>query len=320
MKKSKIIGTGMYVPPYKLTNQDLEKMVDTSNEWIISRTGIEERRICKDEETTDIAFNAAVMAIKNAGIKAEEIDMIIMATITSENLTPSGACEVQKKLGAINATAFDINAACSGFIYGLTIADSFICSGGAKNVLVVGAEVLSKIVDWKDRNTCVLFGDGAGAALLTQSESEGIMGYVTKSNGDKGEYLKCASRQLNEDNSILNNKFVTMNGKEVFKFATKAMVDSVEEVLKKSNTKIEDIKYIIPHQANKRIIEFAASKLNLPLEKFYINLNLYGNTSSASIPIALSEVVEKAMVKKGDKIILVGFGGGLTYGCILIEW
>lgn len=324
MRRSKIVGTGMYVPKNIITNGDLTTLVDTSDEWITSRTGIKERRISRGEDTSDLGTKAANMALKNSGLKGEDIDMIIFATLTSETLTPSCACIVQKNIGAVNATAFDVNAACSGFIYALTIADSFIKSNNAKKVLVIGAEVLSKITNWRDRNTCVLFGDGAGAVVLSHSEEEGILSFYTKSVGEKGDCLKCESIKVKDsflvDSPDLNSNYIKMEGREVFKFATTAIIEAIEKTLEAANLSIEDIKYIVPHQANYRIIDFAAKRLKLDMDKFYVNLDRYGNTSSASIPIALHEMNEKGMFKKGDYVIMVGFGGGLTYGAIALKW
>lgn len=327
MKNIKIKGVGSYVPSRVVTNYDLSNLVDTSNEWIVERTGIVERRITEGEDTSSIAFKAAEQAINDANISKEEIDLIIVATITPDSFTPSVACNLQKMLGAKNATAFDINAACTGFIYALEVGESLLRSNRYKNALIVGAETLSKIVDWKDRSTCVLFGDGGGAAVLSVEECEesfGIIKTYSISEGEKGDALKAYA------NDVINpfllgdieerNKFVNMNGREVFKFATKAMVNSIYEVLKDTSYSLGHVDYIIPHQANLRIIDYAAKKLNISLSKFYINLEKYGNTSSASIPIALDGIYKEGKIKKGNIIILVGFGGGLTCGATLIKW
>lgn len=325
MINSKIIATGNYTPSFILTNEDISKFVDTNDEWIVSRTGIKERRIATEDDTSDIGTKAALEALRNSGLKAEDIDLIIFASITGEMLTPSMACIVQKNIGAINATAFDINAACSGFIYGLTIAHSLISIKQAKNALVIGAEVLSKIVNWEDRNTCVLFGDGAGAAVVSASEEKGILSLYTKSVGEKGDSLECGALSLRnpfakKEEIQSKDNHVIMDGREVFKFATSAIIEAIEKVISDGNCSLEEVKYIIPHQANYRIIDFASRKLNIPLNKFYINVDKYGNTSAASIPIALHEMNNNAMLQKGDKIVMVGFGGGLTYGAALIEW
>lgn len=323
MLYSKIVGTGMYVPKNIVSNDDLSKFVDTNHEWIVTRTGIEERRISTGEETSDIAYEAAYEALESSSLKAEDLDYIIVATLSGEVVCPSIACIVQKRLNAKNATAFDINAACTGFIYGVTLADSLIKSGSCKNALVIGAEVLSKVMNWEDRNTCVLFGDGAGAAVLSASENQGIICSKTKSFGDIGDCLKVGGKEL--DNPFAHKKnsimpYISMEGKEVFRFATGVMVELVEKVVKESGINLEEVAMIVPHQANLRIIDYAARKLKVSLDKFYINLNKYGNTSAASVPIALDEAVKFGKIKKGDYIILVGFGGGLTCGATLIKY
>ena len=325
MEEINIKGFGAYAPLNIVTNDDLVKIVDTSDEWISSRTGIKERRISKGEDTSDISVKAASIALKRAGISGQDIDLIVVATITPDMFTPSVACLVQKKIGAIGAMAFDINAACSGFIYGLQTAYSMMSYNPVfKNVLVIGAETLSKIIDWEDRSTCVLFGDGGGAVVLSQNRSnpKKMVSFYSKSEGDKGEYLTAGAFDVVNpyiDEVIEKNKKVEMNGREVFKFATTSIVDGVCKVLEQSNLTIEDIDYIVPHQANYRIIEYSAKKLKIKTEKFYTNVDMYGNTSSGSIPIALNEMHEKGILREGDKIIMVGFGGGLTYGAVLIE-
>ncbi|MBU3206144.1 ketoacyl-ACP synthase III [Clostridium algidicarnis] len=324
MSEVKIIGTGSYMPKGITTNDDLSKWVDTSDEWISSRTGIKERRLSIGENTSELASKAAIKALENANMKAEDIELIIVATITGDSFTPSTACIVQENIGAFNAVAFDISAACSGFIFGLNTSYQFIKGGQMKNALVIGAEVLSKIVDFKDRNTCVLFGDGAGAAILKASKEQGILYNYIGSDGINGkESLNCPAVQVSNPYTKIEKKeesFITMNGKEVFRFAVKIIPKSIEKILEDTNNSLDDIKYIIPHQANLRIVEFAAKKLKVDIEKFYVNLDKYGNTSSASIPIALDEMNRKGLLKKGDKIILVGFGGGLTWGSTLIQW
>lgn len=324
MEEINIKGFGAYAPSLKVTNDDLTALVDTSDEWIVSRTGIRERRISQGEDTSQISVKAAKVALDRANIKGEEIDLIIVATITPDMFTPSVACLVQKEIGAKKAMAFDINAACSGFIYGLQVAYSMMSNKVFNNVLVIGAETLSKIIDWSDRGTCVLFGDGGGAVVLTKSgmNSKKLISFYSRSEGDKGEFL--TSYAFDVVNPYVKeiekrNKKVEMNGREVFKFATSSIVHSVNELLKENNLNIEDIHYIVPHQANYRIIEYSAKKLGVNVEKFYTNLDRFGNTSSASIPIALDEMFEKGLLREGMKIILVGFGGGLTYGSALIE-
>lgn len=305
------IGTGAYVPEKILTNEDLSKMVDTSDEWIFSRTGIRERRIAENEESSSMAAKAAENAIRNSGIKTEDIDLIIVATLTPDSFIPSTACRVQSIIGATKATCFDVAAACTGFIYGIDIAAQFIQTGRFKTALVIGVEKLSKVVNWKDRDTCVLFGDAAGAAVLRASQEKKVLKFYTGSDGTKGNFLTCG---------IGENEYVNMNGKEIFKFAVNIIPQCVHEVILGTGIELKDIKYIIPHQANTRIIDSSAKKLGLEKEKFYLNLDRYGNTSAASIAVALDEISGKGLLKKGDKIILAGFGGGLTYGAALIEW
>lgn len=319
----KIVCTGSYAPNKIVTNFDLSKLVDTSDEWISSRTGIKERRISEGEDTSAIASKAALRAIKAANINTMDIDLIIVATTSPDSFTPSTACLVQAEIGADNATCFDIAAACSGFIYALNTAVQFIKSGSVKTALIIGAEVLSKIIDWSDRSTCVLFGDGAGAAILAACDKNSVLSVYTGSEGKKSEFLNCPAVTVKNPfikESIKTSNFISMNGKEIFRFATKVIPKGIEEVLKKSQYSLDDVKYIIPHQANMRIIEYVAKKLGIDCKKFYINLDKYGNTSAASIPIALDEMVKADLLSSGDKIILVGFGGGLTFGSALIEW
>ncbi|KOA19058.1 3-oxoacyl-[acyl-carrier-protein] synthase 3 [Clostridium homopropionicum DSM 5847] len=323
MFEVRILGTGSYAPDNVVKNKDISKLVDTNDEWIVERTGIRERRVSTGEETSMLSVEAARRAIKDAGISPEDIELIIVATATPDNFIPSTACMVQKELEAKNATCFDVSAACTGFIYAVSIATQFIKTGQIKTALVIGAETLSKILNWEDRNTCILFGDGAGAAVLQRSDKQGIISLYTGSDGTGGEHLVLPAVQLNNPYCKSNNdtkNFVSMNGREIFKFATKIVIKCIEEVLKDTPYTLEDIKYIIPHQANAKIIEFVAKKLKVDNSKFYINLDRYGNTSGASIPIALDEVNKKGLLSSGDKIILVGFGGGLTFGAQLIEW
>lgn len=326
MNKVQVIGTGSYVPPKVVNNNDLSCIVDTSDEWISSRTGIRERRISEGEDTSDMASKAALKAIKNAGIKAEDIDLIIVATATPDSFIPSTACIVQSNIKAVNATCFDISAACSGFIYGLDIATQFIRTGSSNTVLVIGAETLSKILNWEDRNTCVLFGDGAAAAILKTSDVEGILSIYRGSDGSKGKALVSDAIPVknpyvskeNLDKQV--NAEIRMDGREIFKFAVKIITQGVEKLLADAGCSLEDIKYIVPHQANCRIIELAAKKLGVKEEKFYLNLNRFGNTSAASVGIALDDMVQQNLLQRGDKILLIGFGGGLTYGGLIIEW
>ncbi|MGG7097625.1 beta-ketoacyl-ACP synthase III [Clostridium sardiniense] len=325
MKEVKIKGVGSYVPSQVITNDDLSKIVDTNHQWILERTGICERRISEGEDTSSIAYKAAKVAMDKAGIKGEEIDLIIVATITPDSFTPSVACILQKMIGAKNATAFDLNAACTGFIYSLEVAESLLKTGRYKNALVVGAETLSKIIDWKDRSTCVLFGDGGGAAVIgiDEEEKSGIINTYSISEGEKGDALTAGANDVINPfakEEVIKSKYVQMNGREVFRFATGAMVDSIKKVLEGTGYNLEDIDYVVPHQANLRIIDYAAKKLGLSKEKFYVNLERVGNTSSASVPMALADMDNEGKLKDGDLIVLVGFGGGLTCGATLIKW
>ncbi len=304
-----IRGMGYYVPDKVLTNFDLEKMVDTSDDWITTRTGIKERRIAGSESLTDMAYRASLEALESAQIDPQEIDTIILATLTPDLGFPASACLLQARLGANRAYAFDISAACSGFLYGLEIASSMLSSGRAKRVLLVGAEKLSQIVDWTDRSTCVLFGDGAGAVVLS-SEGEGeLLASVMRSDGNYWEILyaeRCG--------------YIKMKGKELFKLAVRSMADVCEEVLQRAGVSTQDIDLIVPHQANIRIMQALAEKLNVPMEKVYSNIHKYGNTSAASIPIALCEAYKEGKLKRGDLVLLTAMGGGLTWGASLIRF
>ncbi len=323
MKEVAIAGIGRYIPPKVVTNNMLSKIVDTNDEWIVSRTGIKQRHITTGENTSDIASKAAFKALENAGIDALDLDLIIVATCTPDMFTPATACIVQKNIGAKNAFAFDLSAACSGFIYGIDIAKSMMKQNNIKNSLIIGAETLSKTLNWDDRSTCILFGDGAGAAVLSLSEEKGIVHTICKSQGDKWQNLTVPGKDVKNPyikEADIQNPYLQMNGGEIFKFATVTMVKLIKKILKENDLTLEDIDYIVPHQANERIIQFAAKKLDLPMEKFYVNIDEYGNTSAASIPIAISEMEEKHLLEKGNKIIAVGFGAGLTSGACLIEW
>lgn len=324
MYNSKIIGFESYVPENVITNQDLSDIVETSDEWISSRTGICKRRISIGEDTSSLATKVAIELIKKSSISPEDIDIIIVATITPDYLTPSTACIVQGKLGAKNAICFDINAACSGFVYALSVADKFLKTGIYKNAIVIGSETLSKIVDWKDRGTCVLFGDGAGGTILTSSKDENsIIVEDLKSDGEAWKSITGGKIPMKnpfiKDMEDLDEFFLQMNGRDVFNFATKTVPRSIQKVLDKANESLDNIKYIVPHQANLRIVEVVAKKLKVSMDKFYLNLEMYGNTSSASIPIAFSEMLKNGLLSSGDKIILTGFGGGLTWGSILVK-
>ncbi len=323
MRNIEIIGTGSYTPKHMVTNEMLETIMDTSNEWIVSRTGIESRHISTGEETSDLATKAALEALKDSNLQAEEIDLVIVATCSPDSLVPSVACKVQKNIGAHNAMAFDINAACSGFVFGLDIARGFMASGRFKTALIIGAEVLSKIINWEDRSTSILFGDGAGAAVLKESTVDGLSYINCKSEGEKWEALTCGSVALENPfimDAIPVNSKVTMEGKEIYKFAVKVMESEFNRILNDANLKKEDIDFIVPHQANIRMIEAFSKKIGVSLEKFIINLNRFGNTSGASIPIALDEGNKSGAFKKGNKIVVIGFGGGLTFGSALITW
>ncbi len=324
--KAGILGTGSFVPENKLTNKDLEKMVDTSDEWIVTRTGIKERRIAPQSMTTSyMATEAAKKAIGDAGIEASEIDLIIVATVVPDMNFPSTACLVQANIKATKAAAFDIEVGCSGFIYGLSIAKQFVESGTYKTVLVIAADVLSKITNWEDRNTCVLFGDGAGAAIVGQvKEGYGILDNVIGADGSGGMhlYMPAGGSRMPASEDTVKNKLHTihMNGQEVFKFAVNVMNTATVEVLNRCGLKPEDVDLFIPHQANIRIIDAAMKKLKLSKEKVFINLDKYGNMSAASVIVALDEALKAGKIKNGDIILMVAFGAGLTWGSTVIKW
>jgi 3-oxoacyl-[acyl-carrier-protein] synthase-3 len=325
MYYSEIAGVGGYVPEKIVSNEELESIVDTTDDWIATRTGIIERRISTGEKTTQMAVRAALNAIKDAAIEVEEIDLVILATITPDFFTPSTANLVQAELKLRDITSFDISAGCTGFIYGMQIADQFIKTGKYSCALVIGAEVLSKVVDWQDRNTCVLFGDGAGAVILKSSLQDGIISTYTGSCGDIEGLLTVPAISVknpffNGESVLEDHSYIFMNGKEIFKFATRIMLQSIEKVLKENKLTIDDIDFIIPHQANYRIIDYVAKKIKALPGQFYKNLDHFGNTSAASIPLALDEMVAKRMLQKGNRVIMVGFGGGLTWGSILLNW
>lgn len=321
-----ILGTGKYNPERRLTNQELETMVDTNDEWIVTRTGIRERRIAAAHEaTSDLAFEASLKALEAAGITADQLDLIIVATITPDMFFPSTACIVQEKLGAKNAAAFDLSAACSGFIYGLANASGFIAMGTYKYVLVVGADTLSRITDYTDRNTCVLFGDGAGAVVLgAVPEGRGFKSFKLGADGAGGELLciRGGGSRLPSSAQTIADKhhFLYMNGRDVFKFAVRVMGSAAEEALAMAGMDKENIDLLIPHQANIRIIQSALERLSLSEDKCMINVDRYGNMSAASIPVALAEAVEEGRLKEGDRLVMVGFGGGLTWGASVLVW
>jgi len=317
MFRAKLIGTGSYLPEKVLTNKDLESMVDTTDEWISSRTGIRQRHIAVDETTSDMASKAARAALKAAGVSAKEIDLIVVGTVTPEMCFPSTACLVQSKLGIkAGAPAFDVSAACSGFLYALDVADKYIRTGGAARALVIGVDRFSKIVDWKDRATCVLFGDGAGAAVLSAEKgAKGVLSCHIHSDGRHWDMLyagtQCPASPF--EDAPPADRFLKMNGNETFKIAVRTMGQAIGEALETSGLVPEDISLLVPHQANLRIINAIRDRLKLPDEKVYTNLDRCGNTSAASIPIALDEAVREGRVKGGDVVLFVSFGGGLTW-------
>jgi 3-oxoacyl-[acyl-carrier-protein] synthase-3 len=321
-----IIGTGSYVPEKILTNADLMKMVDTSDEWITTRTGIKERRIAaKDEFTSDMATKAALAAIEQAGISPKEIDLILLATATPDMLFPATACLVQTKIGATNAACLDISAACAGFLFGVDIAHQFITSHTHETVLVIGAEKLSSITNWTDRNTCVLFGDGAGAAILKhRGGSHGVIATHVGSDGQYADILfmpggGCRT-PITKENADQNLSTIHMSGKDVYKQAVIAMMSASKKVLEQAGLTIDDIACVIPHQANVRIIEAIADRLKISRDHFFVNLDRYGNTSAAAVAIALDEANRTGRIKAGDYILMVVFGGGLTWASTVIEW
>ncbi|MFW6264598.1 MAG: beta-ketoacyl-ACP synthase III [Bacillota bacterium] len=324
-KKATITGIGKYVPPKVLTNSDLEKMVDTSDEWIRSRTGIIERHIVEDDvSTSDIAYEAALKALEDSNITAEDLDLIIVATVTADMAFPATACIIQERLGAKKAATFDLEAGCSGFVYSLAVGAQFIESGLYENVLVIGAETLSKITDWEDRSTCVLFGDGAGAAVLQPADKGGMLSFDLGADGSGGKslYLPAGGSLSPSSKTTIEEKkhFIKMEGNQVFKFAVKTMGQASINAIEKAGLKPEDVDLLVPHQANTRIIDAAANRLNLGEDKVFVNLPYYGNTSSASVPIALVEAREAGLIKDGDIIVLVAFGAGLTWASTVIQW
>lgn len=321
-----ILGTGFYVPEKIMTNADLEKIVETSDEWIVERTGIKERRMAEDNQPmSDLALRAAKAALADAGVAAEDLDLIIVATLTSDRIIPSTACMIQNLLGAKHAAAFDLSAACSGFAYAASVAAQFIETGAYKKALVIGAETLSKYINWEDRNTCVLFGDGAGAAVLGQvEEGYGILSFDLGSDGSGGDAIQIPSSgslmPVSKESIDQKLNLIHMNGRDVFKFAVKAMGKTVKNSLAKIDMPQEKIDWLVPHQANIRIIESAAKRLSMPMDKVIVNIHKYGNMSAACIPIALAEAAAAKRFKKGDIIALSGFGAGLTWASCIIRW
>ncbi|MCM3741099.1 ketoacyl-ACP synthase III [Oceanobacillus luteolus] len=306
-----ILGTGHYVPTKLVTNKDMEKLVDTTDEWIRTRTGIEERRFAEDDiDTSDMSYHAALGALEEANVSPEEIDLILVATVTPDTPFPSVACKIQDRLGATNAAALDVGAACAGFIYGLVTAEQFVKAGAYKKVLVVGADKLSKIINWEDRSTCVLLGDGAGAVVVGEvGEGKGMLSFELGSKGAGGK-------------DLFQNKegYMEMNGREVFKFAVRQMPESTVNVVEKIGLDKQDVDYLVPHQANIRIMDAARERLGISPEKMATTITKYGNNSSASIPMALSESVKNGKIKDNDLVVLVGFGGGLAWGSTAIRW
>lgn len=319
---------GSYIPQKILTNHDLEQMVDTSDEWIVKRTGIQERRIANEEEaTSDLGYKAAFQAIERAEINKDEIDMVVCATLSPDYLTmPSTAAMISQKLGISNVMAFDISAACTGFVYLMSVAKSFIESGAKKNILIVGAEKISSIIDYEDRSTCILFGDGAGAAIIsaTEDKNEAIVDVLTSADGAQGDLLitpGCGSRNpIRKENFNDKLQYMKMSGNEVFKIAVKTLTNDVLEILEKNNIKPSEVDMFIPHQANYRIVEAVRAKLDFPHEKTALTVSKYGNTSSASIPMAMNDLYEKGKIKNGDLMLLDAFGGGFTWGSALVKF
>lgn len=317
----RIIGTGSYLPENIVTNDDLARIMDTSDEWIASRTGIRARHLVKEETTAQMSAEAAKKALDEAGMKAEDLDLIIVGTLSGNYVTPSTACEVQAILGAEKAVAFDINAACSGFMFAMNTAYAYIHSGIYQNALVIGAETLSKLMDWNDRSTCVLFGDGAGAAVV-RADKTGLIHFTQGADGSKGMVLSCRGRMNN--NPLVKNfvkpDYVSMDGQEVYKFAVSTVPASIQKVLEEADLEVTDIKYFLLHQANIRIIQSVAKRLKADMNKFPTTLEHCGNISAGSVPILLDEVHKKGMLQRGDKLVMAGFGAGLTWSAAVMEW
>lgn len=318
----KIVGTGSALPQKTVTNEDLTQLVDTSDEWIKERTGIGSRRISTGETVVSLAAQACEKALENAGREADQVQLLLVATCTPEMGIPCAACQVQSLLGAAGAAAFDLNAACAGFLFALNTAYAYIEAGIYENALIVGSEVLSKIVDWTDRGTCVLFGDGAGAVLVERSKQPGILGFVQHSDGTKGEVLRCDGRQLKNPYISLtfDSPFVKMDGREVFAFAVRQVPSCIQEVLQQTGLAVEDIDLYVLHQANRRIVEGIAKRLTVEVDKFPMNLDRVGNMSSAAIPVLLDELNREGRLQEGMTLVLSGFGAGLTYGACVLRW
>lgn len=318
---ARIIGTGSCLPSLVVDNRKLEEIVDTTDEWIRSRTGIESRHIAVEETTTSMAIAAAQAALEDAGISAGQLDLILVGTISGDCVFPATACQVQSALGAERAVAFDISAACAGFLFGLGIVDAYMKAGGIRTALVIGAETLSKMMDWKDRSTCVLFGDGAGAAVLREEE-QGILSILQASDGQKGDALICENRRVNNPYRENSNEldYTKMNGQEVYRFAVRTVPQSIEKALDEAGVSADEIKYFVLHQANIRILEAVAKRLGQPFEKFPTNLQKCGNISAGSVPVLLDEINRAGKLQRGDKIVLAGFGAGLTCGTAVLTW
>ena len=324
--RMKIIGTGSALPKVTVSNKQIMDWVDTSDEWIRERTGIANRHLSTGETVASLAAEACEKALKQAGVKAEEVDMILLATCSPEYLLPCAACQVQERIGAANAVAFDINAACSGFLFGLTTAQAYLQSGMYKKILIAGSEVLSKLMNWGDRSTCILFGDGAGAVLIEAAEDtqeSRMISFSQGSDGAKGMVLSCRDRWINNPlykENIQEDFYVQMDGQAVYRFATRQVPACIQDALQKASLTVEDIALFILHQANARIIEAAAKRLHADIQKFPINVDRMGNMSSATIPVLLDELNREGRLKRGDKLVLSGFGAGLTFGACVIVW
>lgn len=321
---TRLIGTGSYMPDLKLTNEMLESMVDTNDEWIVKRTGIRERRIAQNTATWELALEAGRRALKDAALDASELDLIIVGTATPDFFTPSVSCMVQGKLGASKAMAFDLSAACSGFVYSVDVADSFIRAGKAKNVLVICAETLSRIIDYTDRSTCVIFGDGAAAAVFQASEQEGVLTTYMRANGTLGECLKAQCLPVEDPlaqgpRAVCDHRFLKMAGSDVFRFTASAVPEAIDAVLHQANMTADQIDWFVLHQANVRILQMVTTRYGLDPKKVYVNIDRYGNTSGVSVALCLDEMRKNGQLKAGQHIVISGFGGGLTYGAALIR-
>lgn len=321
---TRLIGTGSYMPDLKLTNEMLESMVDTNDEWIVKRTGIRERRIAQNTATWELALEAGRRALEDAALDASELDLIIVGTATPDFFTPSVSCMVQGKLGASKAMAFDLSAACSGFVYSVEVADSFIRAGKAKNVLVICAETLSRIIDYTDRSTCVIFGDGAAAAVFQASEQEGVLTTYMRANGTLGECLKAQCLPVEDPlaqgpRAVCDHRFLKMAGSDVFRFTASAVPEAIDAVLQQANMTADQIDWFVLHQANVRILQMVTTRYGLDPKKVYVNIDRYGNTSGVSVALCLDEMRKNGQLKAGQHIVISGFGGGLTYGAALIR-